>query len=151
MSCQLTLNLGSMKLWNLNKIKAPSIEHHGGWKSHVFTLIYNFSAAFNQPSPSAVGQRVRKLKAKAAICKNPHTALPDLFCLLSLDSFPSLTSPFLLTHSPSLNVFLALPSQLSLIACEVINGFHLTSSPTLRRAPTNKTRAQHTNCPSEEP
>lgn len=59
-------------------------------------------------------------------------ALPRLFSL-------SLTSPFQLTHSPSLNVFLALPSQLSLIACEVINGFHLTSSPTpLCRAPTNK-------------
>ncbi len=94
---------------------------------------------------------MRKLKEKAVICKNPHTTLPDLFCLLSPDSLPSLTSPFSLIHSPSLNVFLALPSQLSLIACEVINGFHLTSSPTLRQAPTNKSRTQHTNCPSEEP
>lgn len=88
---------------------------------------------------------MRKLKAKPVICKNPHTTNPDLSC------FPLLTSPFLLTCSPSLSVFLSLPSQLSLIACEVINGFHLTSSPTLRQAPTNKTRAQHTNCPSEEP
>lgn len=92
---------------------------------------------------------MRKLKARAVICKDPHIVLPDLFYLRSLDSFPLLTSLFLLARPPSLNVFFALPSQLSLIACEVINGFHLTSSPTLRRAPTNKIGAQHTNCPSE--
>lgn len=41
--CQLTLNLGSVQLCNLNKwYKAPSIEHHGSLQSHVFTLIFYF-------------------------------------------------------------------------------------------------------------
>lgn len=44
-----------------------------------------------------------------------------------------------LSSSPTFS--LSLPLQLSLTACEVINGFHLMSSPTLHRAPTNKTRA----------
>lgn len=57
-SCQLTLNSGTMQLCNLNKwYKVPSIEHHGGLKSRVFTLIFHFCAALNQPSPSAVGER----------------------------------------------------------------------------------------------
>lgn len=96
-------------------------------------------------SPAQQNQWVRKLKAKAVVCRNPHTTNPDLYC------FPLLTSLFLFARSSSLCVFLALPSQLSLIACEVINGFHLTSSTILRRAPTNKTRARLTNCASEEP
>lgn len=95
--------------------------------------------------PAQENQWVRKLKAKAIVRRNPHTTNRDLFC------FPLLTSLFLLACSSSLCVFLALPSQLSLIACEVINGFHLTSSTILRRAPTNKTRARLTNCASEEP
>lgn len=49
----------SIQLCNLNKWhKAPWIEHHGSLKSHVFTLIFHFAAALNQPSPSAVGERV---------------------------------------------------------------------------------------------
>lgn len=110
-SCQLTLSSGTMQLCNLNKwYKVPSIEHHGGLKSHVFTLIFHFCAALNQPSPSVVGkERVRKLKVKAVICKNPRTTLPDLFYLHSPDSLPSLTSLFhaysfhlsqCLSHSP---------------------------------------------------
>lgn len=58
-ACQLTLNLGSRQLCNLKKwYKAPSIEHHGSLKSHVFTLIFHFSAALNQPSPCTVGERI---------------------------------------------------------------------------------------------
>lgn len=57
--CAMSLDSGSMLQCNLNKwYKAPSIEHHGGLKSHVFTLIFQFSAALNQPSPSAVGEKV---------------------------------------------------------------------------------------------
>lgn len=144
-----------MQLCNLNKwSEAESVGHHGGLKSHV--CIYS-DTPLCCCIESTISRRCRrrserKLKAKAVMCKNPHrNTLPDLFCLRSLNSFPLLAFPFPLTCSSSRNVFLTLPSQLSLIACEVINGFHLTSSPTLRQAPTNKTRAQHTNCPSEEP
>lgn len=97
----------------------------------------------HQPSAGELVQG--KLKATAVVRRNPHTTNPNLSC------FPLLTSLFPLALSSSLCVFLALPSQLSLIACEVINGFHLTSSTILRRAPTNKTGARLTNCPSEEP
>ena len=56
---QLTLNLSSMQPCNLNKwYKEPWIEHHGGLKSRVFTLIFHFSAALNQPSAAALGERV---------------------------------------------------------------------------------------------
>lgn len=120
-----------------------SIEHRGSLLSRLFNLVFHFASALHQPSPSAAGERVsEEIEGKGWYM---YTANPDLSC------FPLLTSPLSLTRSPSPGVFLALPPQLSLIACEVINGFHLTSSPSLRRAPTNKTRAQHTNCPSEEP
>lgn len=124
----------------------------GALQSHALTLIicFPFDAQSNISwccvCVCARERRRKKKKANAVICKNPHITNPDLSC------FPLLTS--LLSCAPlppSLSLFLALPSQLSLIACEVINGFHLTSSPTLRRAPTNKTGAQNTNCPSEEP
>lgn len=128
----------------------------GALRSHVLMLIFHFPLALHQPSPCCcvkVGEDakgVRQSKANTVICKNPHIANPDLSHFL-----PCLPLSLSLLRrpppSPSPSIFLALPSQLSLIACEVINGFHLTSSPTLRRAPTNKTGAQNTNCPSEEP
>ncbi len=56
--CQLTLNLGSVQLCNLNKwYEALSIEHHGGSKSHEFTLIFHFSSALNQPLSQLCGRK----------------------------------------------------------------------------------------------
>lgn len=129
---------------NFNKwCKVPSAEHHGGLKV-VFALIFHISAALDQPRMSAVGEPVsEKIEGKG--CFSVRILTPCLliyFICSPLTLSPLLTSPFL--NAPSLNVFLALPSQLSLTACEVINGFHLTSSSTLRRAPTNKTRAHNT-------
>lgn len=57
--CRPTLNLGSRLPCNLNKwYQAASIEQHWGLRSHVFTPIFHSSSALNQPSPSAVGEKV---------------------------------------------------------------------------------------------
>lgn len=158
--CRFTLNLDfalALVQRDLNKWhEAPLDGHHGSSARSCIDanilLSVNTLSTICLPAVSRLerGKRSEKIqggRCYAVICKNSHIANPDLSHFL-LAYYSLVRRPL---PSPSQSIFLALPPQLSLIACEVINGFHLTSSPTLRRAPTNKTRAQNTNCPSEEP
>lgn len=101
--CAMTLNARPIQPCKLNKrYRAPSIEHHGGLEK---SWIYSFLQQSIKALPALWEKGwVRKSKATAVVCKNPRTAVADLFCLRSLDSFPSLTSPFPLAMSLSLSL-----------------------------------------------
>lgn len=158
--CRSTLNVDfalALVQRDLNEwLEAPSDRHHGCTARSCIDA--NILLPVNTPSTISLpaASRRKKMQKKwenqrwtpLLSVKNPHITIPDWSHFLPYLPLSLLRRPL---PSPSPSIFLALPPQLSLIACEVINGFHLTSSPTLRRAPTNKTRAQNTNCPPEEP